>query len=241
MTFNGQVMGPVVRAEVGQEVVAHLRNEGSMGHSVDFHAGTVSPDAVMRTIQPGEQLDYAFTATRAGIWLYHCATMPMSTHIAAGMFGAVVVPPPGLTAVAHEWVIVQSECYLDAENDKPVNVDKIIETKHDLMLLNGHANQYAHAPLRAKVGERVRIWVLAAGPNQPMSFHVVGTQFDTVDKEGAYVLRPSMGAGGAQALDLGTCQGGFVEMVFTAPGTYVMVNHAMVEAERGARGLIVVD
>ena len=60
-----------------------------MGHSIDFHAGDIAPDAPMRTIAPGESLQYRFTAKRAGIWMYHCSTMPMSAHIAAGMHGAV--------------------------------------------------------------------------------------------------------------------------------------------------------
>ena len=45
----------------------------------------------MRTIAAGESLNYRFTAGRAGIWMYHCSTAPMSTHIAAGMHGAVVI------------------------------------------------------------------------------------------------------------------------------------------------------
>ena len=96
-----------------------------------------------------------------------------------------------------------------------------------------------------RVGERVRIWVLNAGPNGELSLHVVGSQFDTVYKEGGYLLQDGVDAfgssgGGAQALDLSAAQGGFVEMVFTEPGTYTFVNHNFAAAERGARGQIVV-
>ena len=85
----------------------------------------------------------------------------------------------------------------------------------------------------------MRIRVLAAGPSTGLSFHVVGAQFDTVHKEGAYLLEPGGGgSGGAQALDLAPAQGGFVELEFSEPGTYPFVNHSLVEAERGARGLI---
>ena len=48
----------------------------------------------MRSIAPGEELVYRFTAEHAGIWLYHCGTAPVSMHIASGMFGAVVIDPP---------------------------------------------------------------------------------------------------------------------------------------------------
>ncbi|MEX0428759.1 copper oxidase, partial [Nocardioides sp. DS6] len=96
-------------------------------------------------------------------------------------------------------------------------------------------------PLRAKVGQRVRIWVLDAGPNRPTAFHVVGGQFDTVFAEGAYLLRRNNPAhGAAQVLSLGPAQGGFVEMSFREPGHYPFVSHLMVDAERGAHGTIAV-
>jgi len=148
------------------------------------------------------------------------------------------VTPATAAAVDREWVLVQSEAYLGPDGGE-VDAGKIAEEKPDLTMFNGHANQYVHAPLQAKVGERVRIWVLAAGPSRGISFHVVGAQFDTVFKEGAFLLRPEQETGGgAQALDLASAQGGFVEMVFEEPGHYTFVNHSFVEMERGARGLI---
>src|SRR5690606_21413218 len=96
----------------------------------------------------------------------------------------------------------------------------------DLVVFNGHANQYDHDRLTARVGERVRMWVLDAGPNRASSFHVVGEQFDTVWTEGAYRL--PRGSGGAQVLPLMPAQGGFVELDFDEPGTYPFVSHVMV-------------
>ncbi len=241
MTYNGRVMGPVLRGELGRGLTVHLENAGTMGHSLDLHAGTVSPDAVMRTIAPGESLDYAITTDHAGMWLYHCSTMPMSVHLASGMFGAVIVPPAGRAPVDHEWVLVQSEGYLGTGGEE-VDADKIATERPDVILWNGHANQYVHDPLRARRGERARIWVMSAGPSRSMSFHVVGGVFDTVFAEGAYLLRAEGATGGgSQALHLGPAQGGFVELTFSASGTYTAVSHAVVDMERGARALIVVE
>src|SRR5690606_40913408 len=78
-----------------------------MGHGIDFHAGANAPDQVMRTIDPGERLTYRFRADHAGAWLYHCSTMPMTQHIANGMYGAVVIDPPDLPAVDREYLLVQ--------------------------------------------------------------------------------------------------------------------------------------
>ncbi|TFD62906.1 copper oxidase [Cryobacterium suzukii] len=239
--FNGTAPGPTLRGKVGDTFTITLINEATTGHSLDFHAGALAPDGPMRTIEPGETLEYSFTATRSGVWLYHCSTMPMSLHIANGMFGAVVIDPAGLDPVDREYLLVQSEFYLGPQGGI-ADSDKIAAATPDLVVFNGYANQYREQPLRAKVGERIRFWVLDAGPNLASSFHIVGGQFDTVYAEGDYLLRDggSTGTGGSQTLGLAPAQGGFVELSFPEAGTYPFVTHAMTDAQRGAAGQIVV-
>ena len=247
-TFDGAVPGPTLHGRVGDRFVITLVNHATMGHSVDFHAGEVAPDEVMRTIPPGGSLTYQFTADRAGVWMYHCSTMPMSAHIAAGMTGAVVIEPDGLPAVDRSYLLVQSEVYLDGDgrtSAREVDAAAAAANAPDAVVFNGVANQYVARPLAARVGERVRFWVLAAGPNRGSSFHVVGTQFDTVWAEGAYLLRSGKGpfgdaGGGSQVLDLAAAQGGFVELTAPAAGHYPFVTHVMADAERGARGILAV-
>ncbi|WP_029135362.1 multicopper oxidase domain-containing protein [Nakamurella lactea] len=236
-TYNGSAPGPLLHGRVGDTFEVTLVNNGTIGHSIDFHAGALAPDRPMRTIAPGESLLYTFTATKAGIWMYHCSSMPMSAHIANGLFGAVVIEPDGLPPVDRSYVLVQSELYLGA-NGEPVDVAKLAAEKPDAVVFNGYVNQYDHRPLTARVGERVRIWVLDAGPNRPTSFHVVGGQFDTVWAEGHYLLRKGEGDGGSQALGLMPAQGGFVELTFPEAGHYPFVSHLMVDAERGAHGVV---
>jgi nitrite reductase (NO-forming) len=234
-TFGGSAPGPVLRGKIGDVFEITLVNDGSIGHSIDFHAGSLAPNEPMRTIQPGETLRYTFTASQAGIWMYHCSTMPMSMHIANGMYGAVIIDPPDLTPVAHEYLLVQGELYLGPHGE-PADAAKIATETPDLVAFNGYADQYVHRPLTATAGERVRVWVLDAGPNTPSAFHVVGGQFDTVYLEGGYRLRSS-DPGGSQALALQPAQGGFVELVFPEAGDYPFVTHRMGDAEKGARGV----
>ena len=250
-TFNGGSVGPVLHGRVGDVFEVTLVNDGTIGHSIDFHAGALAPDRPMRTIAPGESLVYRFTATRAGIWMYHCSTMPMSSHIAAGMHGAVVIEPEGLPAVDHSYVLVQSEVFLanaatSAEQALELDADKVVAERPDRVVFNGIANQYDLHPFTVRVGERVRFWVLDAGPNRASSFHIVGGQFDTSWTEGSYTLRRGEGAfgatdGGAQVLPLLPAQGGFVELTFPEPGHYPAVSHVMVDAERGAHAVVEVS
>ncbi len=237
-TFNGTAPGPVLRGRVGDVFDIKFVNDGTMGHSIDFHAGSLAPDRPMRTINPGESLRYRFTARLSGIWMYHCGTMPMSAHIANGLFGAVIIDPPDLAPVAAEYVLVQSELYLGPPGGV-VDLGKLEAQQPDAVVFNGYVNQYDYRPLTAPVGRRIRIWVLDAGPDRPSSFHVIGGQFDTVFEEGRLALSPARDRpGGSQALGLAVAQGGYVELTLPEAGTYPFVSHVMWDAEHGAHGLI---
>lgn len=236
-TFNHTTPGPILHGHVGDTFEITLVNHATMGHSIDFHAGRIAPDEPMRTIAPGEQLTYTFVAKRAGIWMYHCSTSPMSLHIANGMYGAVVIDPPTLSPADETFVFVHGESYYGAPGEI-ADSDKIAAGTHDTTHFNGYPNQYSKRPINVSVGEKVRIWVINTGPNVPLSFHVVGGQFDAVFKEGAYLLRANNAEQAAsQALSLLPAEGGFVELTFSEPGNYVAVNHIMSEAERGARAV----
>ncbi len=237
-TYNGTAPGPILHGRVGDTFVIRIVNDGDMDHGIDFHAGMVSPDRPMRSLAPGKSLTYTFKATHSGAWLYHCSTMPMSLHIANGMYGAVIIDPPGLDKVDTNLVMIQSELYLGPQGGI-ADTDKIAARDPDGFTFNGYVDQYVDRPIHVKAGSRIRIWVVDAGPDFGTSFHVVGTQFDTVFKEGAYLVRRGNAQhGAAQTLDLAPAQGGFVEFTLPAPGHYSFIDHAMTNAEHGARGTL---
>ncbi len=235
-TFNDQVPGPTLRGKVGDVFTINLVNDGKLGHSIDLHASKVAWNDEMRTIQPGESLVYQFEAKHAGVFMYHCGTAPALHHIGNGMYGAIVIDPPDLAAVDHEYLLVQSELYLGGDGE-PGDLDKMRNEDFDAVVFNGYVNQYLHAPIRVEPNQRVRVWVLDAGPSENSSFHIVGTIFDTVFKEGAYLLRPDARRGGAQALDLQPAQGGFVEFTLDEAGQYPIVTHKFANVGKGALGL----
>jgi nitrite reductase (NO-forming) len=218
-----------------------LRNPDTnkLPHSVDFHASLVAWNDEMRTINPGEELVYEFEAKYAGVYMYHCGTTPALHHIASGMFGMIIVEPEGgLPPVDHEFALVQSEWYL-GEQAGFVSLDKASAAAPapDYVVWNGIANQYADHPIEVPVGETVRVFVLNAGPSIDSSFHVVGTIFDQVIKEGVQLRRGNEGNWGSQAVDLSPAQGAIVEMHFDEDGLYPIVTHAFNFVGRGALGL----
>ena len=240
-TFGDTVPGPVIRVKVGDLVRVRLINpvENQMPHSIDFHSSMVAWNDEMRSINPGEELIYEWRANYAGVWMYHCGTSPALHHIANGMYGMVIVEPVGgLPQVDHEFAFVQSEWYLGPQA-QPVSLTKAAEAAPapEFVVFNGVANQYLDHPIRVETGDRVRAYVLNAGPSVDSSFHIVGTIFDTVIKEGVILARGNPGSWGSQAVDLAPAQGAIVEFEFAEDGLYPIVTHAFNFVGRGALGL----
>ncbi|HEU4921012.1 MAG TPA: multicopper oxidase domain-containing protein [Candidatus Limnocylindrales bacterium] len=241
-TFGGTVPGPVIRVKVGDTIRITLKNpaENALGHSIDFHSSQVAWNDEMTTIGPGEEKVYEWKADYAGVWMYHCGTSPALHHIANGMYGMVIVEPAeGLAPVDNEFAIVQSEWYLGPQGE-PSDLNKAMAAAPapDYVLFNGVANQYLDNPLEVPTGETVRVFVLNAGPSVDSSFHVVGTIFNTVIKEGVALTKGNAGNWGAQAVDLAPAQGAIVEFTTPEDGMYPMVTHAFNFVGRGALGLV---
>jgi nitrite reductase (NO-forming) len=240
-TFGDTVPAPVLRVKVGDTVRVTLVNPetNQLPHSIDFHSSMVAWNDEMRSINPGEELVYEYTATHAGVWMYHCGTTPTLHHIASGMFGMVIVEPEGgLEPVENEFAFVQNEWYI-VEQAGFVSLEEASAAapQPDAVVFNGVANQYADNPIQVPVGETVRVFLLNAGPNVDTSFHVVGTIFDQVIKEGVRLERGNEGNWGSQAVDLAPAQGAIVEMSFAEDGLYPIVTHAFNFVDRGALGL----
>jgi nitrite reductase (NO-forming) len=240
-TFAGTVPGPMIRVKVGDTIRIHLKNPATnkLSHSIDFHASQVAWNDEMTSIAPGAEKLYEWKAEYAGVWMYHCGTAPTLHHIANGMYGMVIVEPKeGLPKVDAEFAIVQSEWYLGAQG-QPISLSKASSgaPAPDYVVFNGVANQYKDHPLEVGTGARVRVFVLDAGPNIDSSFHIVGTIFSSVIKEGIHLSVGNPGSWGSQALDLSPAQGGIVEFVMPEDGLYPMVTHAFNFVGRGALGL----
>jgi nitrite reductase (NO-forming) len=240
-TFGDTVPGPVIRAKVGDLIRVTLVNppENEVPHSIDFHASLVAWNDEMRSINPGEELVYEFEAKYAGVYMYHCGTSPALHHIANGMYGMIIIEPAdGLPEVDHEFALVQSEWYLGPQGDL-TDLAKASESapSPDFVVFNGVANQYLDHPIEVGVDETVRVFVLNAGPSVDSSFHVVGTIFHDVIKEGFHLREGNEGNWGAQAVDLSPAQGAIVEMRFDFDGLYPIVTHAFNFVGKGALGL----
>lgn len=245
-TFNGKVPGPFIRARVNDTVEVALTNamDSNESHSVDLHA-VIGPGggAVATNAAPGETKSFSFKATRPGLYVYHCATPMVARHIANGMYGMILVEPQGgLAKVDREFYVMQGEVYttepLGTKGLLTESKDKLLAEHPEYVVFNGSASGLKNKPLRAKVGETVRIYFGDGGPNLTSSFHVIGAIFDKVYPFG------SIGEAALSSVQTaGVPAGGsaVVEMKFVEPGKYILVDHALSRVERGAAGVFEVD
>jgi nitrite reductase (NO-forming) len=245
-TFNRKVPGPFVRVREGDTVEVTLANQGESveHHSVDFHAVTGPGGGGEATdAAPGKSGAFRFKATKPGLYVYHCATPIAARHIANGMYGMILVEPKkGLTAVDREFYVMQGEVYteepLGSQGFLNESTDKLLSERPEYIVFNGSVEALKAKPLRARVGETIRIFFGVGGPNLTSSFHVIGGVFDKVYPMGS--------TGGGTIPDVQTVSvppGGstIVEMKLAVPGTYTLVDHALSRAARGLSGQLIVE
>ena len=242
-TFNRQVPGPMLRARVGDTVELTLANaqDSKMIHSIDLHAVTGGHGGGQHTqVAPGQEKTITFKALNPGLYVYHCATPLVPQHIAAGMYGMILVEPEGgLAKVDREYYVMQGEMYTGRPHGAPVhqepNLEKMANELPDYYVFNGEVGALSKThKLQATVGETVRIYFGVGGPNKIASFHIIGEIFDKVYSEGSIsspkndVQTTLVAPGGAT----------LVELKVQHPGSYLLVDHALSRAGKGAVGVL---
>lgn len=234
-TFDGRVPGPVLRVTEGDTVDFTLVNRAPMPHSLDFHAAEIAPNRAYRNLMPNDSLQYRFVARVPGAFMYHCGTAPVALHIANGMYGAIIVDPRQGRTPAKEFVFVQSEFYTKtlADSTRTIDWDKLLGLAPDYVVFNGREAEYANHPIPVRVGERLRMYVVNAGPNRFSAFHVVGAIFDRVYLDGS-LAHPLEGV---QTVTVPVGGGAIFEARLVEAGTYPFVSHAFADATKGAVGV----
>ena len=232
----------------------------AMLHSMDFHAGTVAADDKWRNVPPGMSIQFEWIANYPGVYIYHCGTPPVLQHMSMGQYGVVIVSPkegyPTDQKVDKEFAVVQSEFYLkqkpapedtnlytpDGDNttDEPLyemDLDAAMKKQPTIVAFNGHKNAMMDQPLQVNKGDRIRLYMLNVGPTDVASTHVIGAIFDRVWYEGN--LKNEWR--GMQTVLLGASNGAVMEFIVPEKGHYVLVDHEMADAEKGAKGLIIAE
>jgi nitrite reductase (NO-forming) len=242
-TYGGTVPGPTIRVREGDVVRIKVVNKSPMPHSIDFHSARIPANFAYRTFNPGDSVTFEFTARDPGAYLVHCGTPPITMHIMQGMYFAIIVDPENgwETKADKEFVLVQSEFYTmtdSARGGLVADWKNAMAKQATHVVFNGRKFQYKDHPLNVDVADRVRFFVVNAGPTFRSDFHVVGAVFDRVYPDG----NPKNALELVQTQTIPAGGGAVFETVFEADasgeGLYPFVTHSFADAEKGAVGII---
>ena len=263
MTYNGSVPGPLVVCHQDDYVELTLKNPSTntMEHNIDFHASTGAlGGGALTHVAPGQETVLRFRATKAGVYIYHCAPGgPMIPyHVVHGMNGAIMVLPRDGLNDGKGNPLRYDRAYYIGEQDFYVPRDE----NGDWKTYGGPAHNFADVfpimrtlipthivfngkvgaltgdrAMKAKVGESVLF--IHSQANRDSRPHLIGGHGDYVWETGSFADVPETGLetwfirGGSAGAALYT---------FHQPGVYVYLNHNLIEAvELGAASHVVVE
>lgn len=251
LTFNGTVPGPIIVVHQNDFVELTLVNPATntMVHNIDFHAATgAMGGGDLSMVGPGQKISFRFKATKAGVFVYHCAPggIMVPLHVVSGMNGAIMVlPEDGLkdengNHVQYDkaYYIGEQDFYLPKdENGQYKNYNTPTEGFGDLMesmktlipthlVFNGNVNALVgENALKARVGEKVLF--ITSQANRDTRIHIVGGHADLVWLGGSFNDKP------ATNYESWSVVGGSAVAAlyhFRQPGKYVYLNHNLIEA-----------
>ena len=226
-TYNGQVPGPTIRCTEGDRIRIYFSNAGSHPHTIHFHGiHSAAMDGVFELVGPGQKFTYEFNAEPYGLHLYHCHSIPLKRHIHKGLYGVFIVDPKGgRPKVDHEYVMVMN------------GFDTNFDGDNEVYAVNSVAFHYKNHPIKIKVGDKVRVYLVNITEFDPInSFHIHAEFFD-VYKTGTS-LQPH-----EYTDTIMMCQGErhILEFSYKYPGRYMFHAHQSEFAELGWMGLFEVE
>ena len=249
--FNDSVPGPIIIAHVGDYIELTLVNpkKSNFPHNIDFHASTGAlGGGALTHILPGEAVILRWKATKPGVFVYHCAPggMMVPWHVVKGMNGAVMIlPRDGLkdrngNPISYDkaYYIGEQDFYIPKDSNgnykefthpgdgysEVLEVMKTLTPTH--VVFNGAIGALeGENALTSKVGETVMF--IHAQSNRDTRPHLIGGHGDYVWPNGSFNDPPRTN------LETWFVPGGAAAAMvykFRQPGTYVYLNHNLIEA-----------
>lgn len=216
---------------------------GHAKHSVDLHS-VIGPGggAVLTQTESGQTTAFQFKATRPGIYVYHCASPHIPTHVANGMYGLILVEPKeGLSKVDKEFYVMQGEFYtkggLGEKGHQQFSLEKLKREAPEYFVFNGRVSSLSGSrALQVKVGETIRLY-FGVGSHIASNFHIIGGILDKLYPEGDIISPPHRNV---QTTVVPPGGAAMIEFKLEVPGKYLLVDHSLSRAiDKGALGEII--
>jgi FtsP/CotA-like multicopper oxidase with cupredoxin domain len=193
-TFNGQVPGPTIEAEVGDTLVVELINELSEPTTIHWHGLRVPADmdgteSVQRAVEPGESFEYRFVVPDAGTFWYH-SHVNETEQLERGLYGALIVRGPDEPVVDGERVLHLDDLKLDEAGDLAPFGDPHEHhagREGDVRLVNGEQEP----ELEIAAGQIERWRIVNAANTRFVRLSIGGRPFTIVGSDGGLLTEPA--------------------------------------------------
>jgi FtsP/CotA-like multicopper oxidase with cupredoxin domain len=219
-TYGGSVPGPTLRATEGDLLRIRLVNRTGRAHNLHLHGAHRPEHDGWEPVPSMSETVYEIEAGPAGVHPYHCHLRPLAEHVARGLYGTLIVDPPGGRSPAQEVTLL-----LSGFSDEAIG-------RNGVVAWNGVAGFYHTHPIKISRDEPVRAYVVNMLEYEPLaSFHLHAQTFD--------VYPAGMGDHPAHRDDtVALAMGQRAMLEFTLPdyGRYMFHPHQHWLAERGATG-----
>jgi FtsP/CotA-like multicopper oxidase with cupredoxin domain len=226
-TYNGRIPGPIIRATEGDRIRINLINGTDHPHTIHFHGiHPANMDGVFEPVLPGETFVYEFDAEPFGLHLYHCHIAPLASHISRGLYGAFIIDPrEGRPPAGKEFIMVMA------------GFDPDFDGENNIYTVNTIPFHYDRHPIKIKVGELVRLYVVNLLEfDQTNSFHLHANFFHYYPTGTS--LTPNEFT---DTIAFMQGQRGIMEFRYKYPGKYMFHAHKTEFAELGWTGLFEVE
>lgn len=221
-TSKALVPGPTLRATEGDQIRIRFNNVGAHPHTMHFHGfHRADMDGVFEQVGKGESFTYEFTAEPFGLHLYHCHTPPLKRHIHKGLYGVFIVDPPSPRPPANEMVMMMNA------------FDTNFDGENEVYAVNTVAHYYLRNPIRLRVGELQRIYLVNITEFDPINgIHSHATFFN--EYRTGTRLEPN---NFTDTIIMGQGERSILEFTYREPGLYMFHAHVSEFTELGWSGM----
>src|ERR671932_1535929 len=192
-TFNGQVPGPAIEAEVGAPLVVELTNELSEPTTIHWHGLRVPADmdgteSVQRAVEAGERFEYRFVVPDAGTYWYH-SHVNETEQLERGLYGALGVRDSDEPTLDRERVLLLDDLKLGADGDLAPFGDhhELHEGREgDVRLVNGRQEP----ELEMAAGQVERWRIVNTANTRYVRLSIGGRPFSILGTDGGLLPEP---------------------------------------------------
>jgi manganese oxidase len=219
--YNDRLPGPTLRANEGDRVRILFHNADAHGHTIHLHGVHPAEMDGVKPVRHGETFVYEFDVNQYGLYPYHCHISPVTRHLSKGLYGLLIVDPPGGRPPADELVLVMAGYDLDDDQH------------NNIYAFNGIPNAFRDRPIRIYQNQRIRIYLVSMIEfDSAVTFHLHANLFDVFPTGRS--LQPTLNT---DVITMGTAERHILEFSYPYLGKYMFHPHQDHIADLGCMGM----